>query len=187
MSTPYGVLFPPMAKKRKGVGRVTKLNPDTHAIICDAIKGGATNKDACAFANIHWDTFYKWLERGEKEPDSIYGAFARGVEDARPDFKKIHRDVIIRAALETTTTIKTTEKLMPDGETIVTETVTTESPPTWQPSAWLLERRFPEEYGRRTEISGELKGGPAPVINLVCAQDSKDDDGTAEDAGTEDA
>lgn len=48
------------------MARKTKFTEKTRTGILDALKYGATYKGACASVGIHFETFRRWREKGEK-------------------------------------------------------------------------------------------------------------------------
>ena len=114
----------------------SKLTPELQDKIVQAIRMGNYVETAVAYAGIHKDTFYNWLQRGKDEPGSIYADFSDAVEKAKADSEV--RDVAL------------IEKAATDGS--------------WQAAAWKLERKFPQKWGRvtRTEITG-AEGKPISV------------------------
>ena len=105
---------------------------------------GARVEDACRAAGITRDCFYKWLKRGREEsatPDNfdkspLYQNFLNAVEKAYSLQK-----------LRLVNNIYSDEK-------------------GWQRFAWLLERRWPDEYGdkgkQKVEVTGK-DGNPIQV------------------------
>ena len=45
----------------------------------DAIRIGLTQEQAAAYIGIAETTFYRWMRRGLREPDTIYGQFRQAV------------------------------------------------------------------------------------------------------------
>ena len=122
----------PKKEKRKA-GRYTKLTPELQQEFIAAIESGLTNKSACDYVGIDESTFYSWLniarkaeleaaENGTKIPKNIkpFSEFSKSLKKAEARFKAYHCKNIKRAGDEGA----------------------------WQASAWLLERKFPEEYGK---------------------------------------
>lgn len=114
----------------------SKLTPDLQDAIVSAIRMGNYVETAVAYAGIHKDTFYTWMQRGKDEPGSIYADFSDAVEKAKADSEV--RDVAL------------IQKAANDGS--------------WQAAAWKLERKFPHKWGRmvRAEVSGP-EGAPIKV------------------------
>lgn len=133
---------------KKGPGRKTLLDEERARIITEALENGVAAKHAVRAADIDESTYYNWLRRGREERDrqvagldpneneSQYLQFVQSVEKAEAVGATRHMENISQNALNGT----------------------------WQASAWILERRFPHEYGRleRQEISGP-EGGPLRI------------------------
>lgn len=117
-----------------GGGRRTKLTPERVKRLCQAIATGATFEIACKYAGIGQTTFYAWLRKAREARDagveSEYDAVLQGVEDAES-----------KAALRWLTVINKAASEQED----------------WRPAAWCLERRYPEEYGKKAiQFSGRV-------------------------------
>lgn len=91
-----------------------------------ALRAGHTNTDAATFAGIAQCTFYKWLNQGaQAEEGTLAREFLHKVELARAE-----------SVAECLQSIKKAAK---KG--------------TWQAAAWFLEKRVPEVYGKRSEVT----------------------------------
>lgn len=96
------------------------------------IREGLTDKDACDYAGISQETFYAWLY-GRKDkngkvktkPDPV---FAESLKAARIAFKRLHIKNVTKVAIK-------------DKQ--------------WTASAFLLERRFPDEFGQKIRTENE--------------------------------
>lgn len=112
------------------MSRKTKLNQKTIDLICDGVRSGLPKKRAAERAGIHESTLYDWVNRAEE--GRLFAKFSKSLKKAESDLMAYHLDRI-KAASD-------------DG--------------TWQASAWILERRFQKEFGRRQEIdhSGKIDG-----------------------------
>lgn len=104
-------------------GRPTKRTPETEKRILDALRVGATRKDASLAAGISQDTFANWL--------SDSSDFSDAVEKAESEDKLRMLAVITKASQE--------------GN--------------WQAAAWRLERKDPDNFGRRERQKVEHSGG----------------------------
>ena len=168
---------------RARMGRPSKCTPDLVASLAASLRASANVRLACQHVRIDPKTFYNWrdaaadehrryTEEHGTEPDADVDAgtwpylhFLHATSKALADYQLENLALIGQAAAGTTTT-RTTERTVTktngDTERIV-ETTTTQSR-AWQAAAWLLERRFPSEYGRpqRVELTGE-GGGPVQV------------------------
>ena len=112
-------LVPQRQAKKKG--RPTKLNPETQAKICDALRAGNYLETAAAYAGIDKTTLFDWLRKGARAKRGIHKEFSQAVEKAMADAET--RDVALIG------------KAANNG--------------TWQASAWRLERKYPDRWGRR--------------------------------------
>jgi hypothetical protein len=110
-------------------GRPTKLTPELHGEIVRTIKAGNYIETAAAMAGVNRDTLREWVRQGIRHPAGKYGSFASDVEQAMAHSEVM--DVLgIRKAGERE----------------------------WTARAWLLERRYPDRWGKR---------GAEVTINLV--------------------
>ena len=101
--------------------RPTKLNAKRAQQICDYVAQGHTREVAAQACGIVSTTLYRWMKRGERQPDGPYGEFCRALK--RADLK---------AELACLRQIKEAAQ---NGD--------------WRAAAWMLERRYPEKWGRR--------------------------------------
>jgi len=119
-----------MTAKRKP-GRPTLLDERTITSLEEGIKRGHPIKTACMAAGIGQATYYTWMSKAESEPGSIYSQFRERLQKAEQEGKATLLDIIYKAAATQ-----------------------------WQAAAWLSERRWPAEFGRRMEI----EHGLSPVM-----------------------
>lgn len=80
-------------------------------------------RDACLACGISESVFYYWQERAVKEKQRKYVQFLEAIEKAKSESKIRSLVRIDKAALED-----------------------------WRADAWLLERRYPEEFGKRDQV-----------------------------------
>jgi transposase len=126
-------------KKAPGRRRPDFMKPEVRKAILDAVSIGCTFHHAAARAKVTKQTFREWRRRGE--------AGAPGDEDY----------------------IKFVEELRyAEGEGVYAAMIRVRAgKPGWQASAWMLERRYPQDYGRinrsELEVSGP-GGGPVTMI-----------------------
>lgn len=101
--------------------RKTKLTPELQEEICKYIEIGVPNKQAALACGISETTFYNWIKRGENTNSGKYFKFLESVKKAQA--KNVLRNVAIieKAAQEKN----------------------------WQAAAWILERKYPEDWGRK--------------------------------------
>lgn len=122
-----------MEPKRKG-GRPTDCTPNTVTRLAAAIAEGHTIEVACFQGGITHTTWSKWMMRGTagEEP---YAGFVAAIREAMAKAEEKLTKVVINAATE-------------GGD--------------WRAALALLERRHPDRWSKRTEISGP-GGAPVPV------------------------
>ena len=129
------------------IGRKSLISPEVTRIVADGVREGLPFKLACERAGIADVTGYAWIRRGEDEEQQGRGetpcvAFRREVSRARTDlFQSLVR------------TVKTAAKK------------------DWRAASWILERRDPDAWSRRTEITG-ADGGPVATVDLTAQLDA---------------
>jgi transposase len=114
------------------VARPTKLTAQLEEKVVQAIRAGNYAEIACRAAGIAPSTFYRWLERGERETDGIHNHFTQAVRLAEAE-AEVHAVALVRRA-------------MSDD---------------WRAALAYLERRHPARWRRHssTELTGP-NGGP---------------------------
>ena len=106
-----------------------KLNPTVAAAICETVAAGNYIKTAVRAAGVNQKTFGNWQKAANERPDSVYAEFFDLLEQARAQAEASNVRVIKEAAAKT-----------------------------WQAAAWLLERQYPERWGRRDRIFNTVDG-----------------------------
>ena len=104
------------------MARRTKLTPETKEDIVKALRAGNSRRDSALYAGISETTFYSWMARG-REGEPLYSEFLEAVEKAEAQSVVRNVAIIQRAAEET-----------------------------WQAAAWWLERKRPDDWGRRQRM-----------------------------------
>ena len=118
-----------------------------------------TFKNAAMAGGVHEKTLEKWRTRGAREADSnsIYARFigqlARAAEKTAIDYLEKIRQSIMESPVKVREHIKKDES----GKVILTEIHRETLPPDIKGAMWWLERRFPEQFGRRDQL--EHSGG----------------------------
>lgn len=132
------------------VGQKSKLTEAVHNTIVLALASGCYRATAAEHAGIHVATFYRWLETGEADIE-------HGVQSP-------HRELC-----------EAIKKAEADAEVQAVALIRKAAPKQWQAAAWLLERKKPDQWGRRVEHSGKIDTGAehgqniARIIAAVCA------------------
>lgn len=109
-----------------------EMDPSILQRIVDIISVGASKQDACDVVGIHFSTLREWELRGEDGQEPFVG-FAADMEAARANKKTYLVGLLHKAA---------------DDD--------------WKAGAWLLERRYPAEYGRRLGVAAEVEHKAEP-------------------------
>ena len=112
------------------MSRPTKLRADLQESFLDGLKLGLTHKLAAQRAGLGESTYYSWIAKGREAKSGLYREFL---------------DEVMRVEGEAA------------GE-LLTQ-IGQHSKDDWRAAAWILERRHPDDYGKRTELTGKA-GGP---------------------------
>ena len=112
------------------MSRPTKLTKALQESLIEGLSIGLTHKLAAQRAGVGESTFYQWMAKGKEARSGQYREFA---------------DEVMRA--EAT------------GASRLLGQITIQASADWRAAAWILERRHPDDYGKRTELTGKA-GGP---------------------------
>jgi hypothetical protein len=178
-------------------GRPTKLDPSTEQIICAAIQRGLGYEQAARLADIQYYTLRRWKLRGEKELERVaadpkarirksekpFCDFCEALQRAEAEGENTNADIVNEIARGGQTVTKTEFRQVKNwdssanggkGGFIVTEeatvTKTETTLPDWRAAAFILERRHPDRWGRRTELSGTIKTEDITFDNEIRAK-----------------
>ena len=112
----------------------------TYQIVEQAVEmksHGMTNADICRALGIAEQTFYRWLREDDTR---LKRSLSDGIKKAEAQYKQTLLESIMGTA-------------------------TREKNPQWTAAAWLLERKYPDEYAQTTR-KVEDAGDDAPKITL---------------------
>lgn len=98
---------------------------------------GMSNADICFALGIAEGTFYRWLREDDTK---LKRALSQGLKKAEAEYKETLLQSIMATA-------------------------TREKNPQWTAAAWLLERKYPDEYAQTTR-KVEAEGEDVPQITL---------------------
>ena len=98
---------------------------------------GMTNADICRALGICEQTFYRWLREDDTR---LKRSLSEGIKKAEAEYKETLLQSIMATA-------------------------TREKNPQWTAAAWLLERKYPDEYAQTTRRA-EAEGEDVPQITL---------------------
>lgn len=139
--------MPSIGARGRPIGRKSLCSPEVTQVVADGIREGLPFKLACERAGIADVTGYAWIRKADEEDkqgkaETPCVAFRREVSRARTDlFQSLVR------------TVKTAAKK------------------DWRAASWILERRDPDAWSRRTEVTG-ADGGPVAVADLTAQIDA---------------
>ncbi len=132
-----------MAKNALGHGSIdghtTKITPEIIERILQAVRTGSAVEAAALYAGVPRQTFFDWLKKGRQGGRAYkpYRDLALRLDEALGVFDVNANAIIAKAAHDQ-----------------------------WQAAAWQLERKFPERYGRRTRIDGNVTVSAVPFVDL---------------------
>lgn len=139
-----------MPTKRTGrpPGPRAKLNEEITSRMVSALGSGSYREQAARYAGIGMTTMYRYLEKGEadeaEDKQSPEREFRERVLGAEAD-AEIRAVGLIRQAAQGR---PESRRVLDDGTVLTTPA----QPPTWQAAAWLLERKHPDRWGRRSRL-----------------------------------
>ena len=143
------------------MARPTKLTPRVQKTVCAGIAVGLTFKLASERAGITDRSRIGWEKRGREEMERIAnGGRARKEEEPFLSF------------------FQSVTRARAKSAYVLTAVIRAAAPTEWRAAAWLLERRFPEDYGYRRRATGD-SGGPV-TIRVVYEDDDEEQPSTSE-------
>lgn len=124
------------------MARPTKLTDPVHKAVVGSVRAGLPRSAAFAAAGIHPDTGSEWIRRGTGRDDrpatDLYAAFARDIEAAEAEYQAELLGVIHTAVAA--------------GDA--------------KEARWLLERRFPQHWGREQPAAKSARDQHPLLIEL---------------------
>ncbi len=127
-------------------GRRTKLTPEVVGRLCAALSVGATRKDAAILSGISYETFRRWMNRGEQDVHDAEAGLP--LESGRPPEVKTDHAVFCMAILKAEATIAMRLEMVIYDAALNDPFVALK---------W-LERRYPAEWGlNRITSAGILR------------------------------
>ncbi len=155
------------------MGRHTKLTSEVQQQICDASALGVDRVAAANFAGVSYEAMRTWMRRGEEGEEPFAGFLV--------SLQKAEADAIVRAVGHIQSAIEEKRfackgthviegRCAACGEPYHVEKRCRSSivvPGSWTASAWMLERRYPQRYGRsdRVEVTSALS--PDDLVSLL--------------------
>lgn len=132
-------------KKGKKRGARSKLTREAVKRAIELKGNGLSNRDICTALDINPATFYRWQEDGGKT--DLQRELCNGLKKAEADFKNALLENIKKQGKEKD----------------------------WKAHAWLLERKYPAEFGRVDRLQAEVNQTTAATVEVVHYFDYGDD------------
>ena len=130
-------------------GRTSKLTPEIQQSICAKIASGTTYIDAVALSGVGKTAFYRWKALGQKAKSGKYAEFRDAIDKAETSAREVLLRIAYDGATQGQTIVENRETF--DARGVSTGLVVikrkTKSDP--RMAMLMLERRYPEEFGRR--------------------------------------
>ena len=133
-------------------GRPTKLSVPVAARIVDGIALGLSYKNAAAAGGVHLDTLDTWRKRGAVEVNTIYSRFIGRLAMAAEETAVAYLEAVRKSVLESPVKVREHIRRDEKGKVILQEIHRETLPPDIKGAMWWLERRFPEQFGRREQM-----------------------------------
>lgn len=137
------------------MARPTKLTPHIQAKVVLAIRGGNYAEIAARLAGIDEATYYRWMARGKAEEDRLAERSSRKMRETERPFCEFRKAVMEADAA---------------AEAQAAAAIMVAGKKDWKAHAWLLERRHPDRWRRRTDAIVHHEGptpGGGPVQAAV--------------------
>jgi hypothetical protein len=133
-------------EKDRGKRSGGKFGPEVCGHVIEALERGAHFDVACAYADIKPANLRKWLVKGRDKESGEYHEFYLAIRRALAKSEMSLVRLIERQA-EGYTVKRTTTTTYADGsKKIVEDEIPVRE---WTAAAWMLERRFPQRWGRK--------------------------------------
>lgn len=127
-----------LKKERWFIMKPMKLSKKITNIIAEALRKGASIETAYSSGNISRRSYFGWRSQGKSILDKICEDDDIDLDDV--DLTKKER-MLVYFFWET-------EKALAEYADTLIEVVHEATPSDWRAAAWILEKRFPEEFGR---------------------------------------
>lgn len=126
-----------------------KINQELIERAVELKRNGLTNRDICAALGISEQTFYRWTN---KPSCKLHRSLSEALKKAEADYKA-----------ELLETIKAT--------------ATRQKNPQWTAAAWLLERKYPDEYAQTSRQRDDGQEDLPQIVLGVTVAAAKGDEG----------
>ena len=132
------------------MARPTKLSPEIIESVAEGVASGMPFCHAAVAAGISERSFFKYQKIGKEDEeagiDSEFAQFARAMKKAEAEAIRANLEIITMAAVDS-----------------------------WQAAAWILERRHPDQFGRRTRLEHALPPDAESEFTLTFRKPADED------------
>lgn len=135
------------------MARPTKLNAEVQEAVCKALRAGNNRPAACAFGGITYQTLLNWSKRAEASLKLLEDG--ETIEDSEIPFVEFLEGVQKAEGLAQVEAVAVIQKAAREGVD-----------GTWTAAAWWLERKFPDQWGRRERTDRREPIGDRIQINV---------------------
>jgi transposase len=159
------------------VARPSKLTPDVHNEIVQAIKAGAYAEEAALHAGIDESTYYRWMARGRTELEQLdttetlladIGTKPSNRAKRAERTQLLKQRKTLQAEPRYREFCKAVLRASADAEVFATATIRRHMKDDWRAAAWYLERRYPQRWRRREShevaVGGSETGVPVQIV-----------------------
>lgn len=150
----YGKPQPGNTESENKGGAPEKITTEMIDTICKYVTIGCNMETACRAAGIDNSTLTKWSRIAKEQPASIYGELFKKIAIAIAEAEARDLFIIERAAMG----VEKEYKMNPDGTVMVDERgkpviARDEIKPDVRSAMWRLERRFPNKWGPKAQLT----------------------------------
>jgi hypothetical protein len=133
--------------KKIMTGRPSKLTPKVQNIVLEGIKLGLTYEKVANLANVSRVTLRNWFKTGQKAKSGPFFDFFNALQKAEAEGEMRNLEKIRQASLGGQKVV-TSKEIYRDNQLLEQITTTKKAAPDWRAAAWILERRYPERWGK---------------------------------------
>ena len=129
------------AQRYKATGKPTIISEAKANMLLNAVSKGLRYDDAALLAGINRDTFLKW-RRHARNGVAPYSELLADMDAAEQAGKMAMLDTVVSIARGEVPEIIEMTRVTEDRQ------ITTKRSPEWRAAAWILERRYRDEFGK---------------------------------------
>jgi hypothetical protein len=136
------------------MARPSELTPEVLALVADGIAKAVPPAVAAQAAGISRATFYAWLARGRADEAAGRSTPHRGFLDAIKEAEAVAQSLLLET-IRLASSVATPKDMQA---------------PKWQAAAWLLERRWPRQYGEGLKVAAQQEEHLRGILAKVRVQ-----------------